>query len=157
MSFVFSLKGLLRVREIQEEAELRSLKALVAQVAARRAEIESLDSSLETNRRDVCVASLAGMSGAEWQFQGIRESLHWERRKALLAKLQEMERVQQEQRTRYLHARQQREIVSNLRDRQLAAYNLEESRRTQREIDDLFLIRQSAGRRERKSGLASAN
>ena len=35
----------------------------------------------------------------------------------------------------------QREILTSLRERQLAQYNLEESRRAQQRVDELFLIR----------------
>jgi len=155
MTFIFSLKALLRVREIREEAELQSLKAVVTQIAAARAQIEALDSSVESGRQDVCAVSLAGISGAEWHFQEIRESLHREQRKALVEKLQQLERAQQAHKARYIQARQQREIVSNLRERQLAAYNLEKSRQAQREIDEFFLIRQSVGKGDRKKRLAS--
>ena len=57
-----------------------------------------------------------------------------------------MERAQQAQQARYLHARLQRETLSHLRDQQLAAYDLEQSRKAQRQIDELFLMRRPARR-----------
>ncbi len=151
MAFVFNLKSVLRVREIREEAALQRLRAVLAQFAAARAEIQMLDDSVQSNRKDMCAASLSGMSGAELHFQSAGESAQSERRKFLVGRLQELERAQQAQRALYVQARQQREIVSNLRERQLLAYNLEESRRTQREIDEMFLIRLAAAGDRRRT------
>ncbi len=141
MAFRFTLQGLLRVRELQEKAELQGLQALAAKVAAARAEIAALDAHTEQARRTLWGDAAAGVSGAELHFGAAREAACREQRQALRARLQEMERAQQAQQARYLHARQQRETLSHLRDQQLAAYDLEQSRKAQRQIDELFLMR----------------
>ena len=144
MSFLFTLQGLLRVRELQEKSELQRLQAMAAQVAAARAEIASLDAGTEHARREVWAEASAGITGAELHFSVARESFYVEHRRMLHTKLQEMERAHQTQMSRYLKTRQQRETISHLRDRQLAEYELEQSRKSQRVIDELFLIRQAA-------------
>jgi flagellar export protein FliJ len=146
MAFLFTLQGLLHVRELQERAELQTLQTLAAQLAAVRAEIAALDAGEEQARRAVWAEASAGISGAELHFSAARESASLERRLTLRAKMQERECAQKAQMARYLQARQQRDILSHLRDQQLAAYELEQSRKTQRQIDELFLIRQAAGK-----------
>ncbi len=141
MAFVFPLQALLRVREIHETTERQSLQAIAAQAAATRAEIEALDRLAEQAWRELSRDSLAGVSGAELQFHLGRESSRQGQRQFLANRLQELETRRQAQQLCYRHARQQREILSTLRDQQLAAYELEQSRRQQREIDELFLMR----------------
>jgi len=146
MAFVFPLQGVLRVRELQERSELQRLQALAAQVAAARSEIASLETEAEQIRRGVWQEASAGISGAELHFSTARESASLERRRLLQTKLQELERAQQAQMQRYLQVRRKKETIAHLREEQLAAYELEQSRRTQRQLDELFLVRQAARR-----------
>ncbi len=146
MPFLFTLHALLRVREIEEKAELQRLQIMAAQIASARSEIASLDAGAERARRTLWEESPAGMSGAELQFSVTRDVIYRERRRTLAARLQELEQAQQTQQARYLKARQQREILSHLREQQLAAYEVDQSRKAQRQMDELFLLRQ-AGRK----------
>jgi flagellar export protein FliJ len=146
MAFAFPLQGVLRVRELQERSELQRLQTLAAQVAAVRAEIISLEAEAEQIRRGVWQEASAGISGAELHFSTSRESASLERRRLLQTKLQELERAQQAQMQRYLQVRRKKETIAHLREEQLAAYELEQSRRTQRQLDELFLVRQAARR-----------
>ena len=144
MAFVFPLQGVLRVRELQERSELQRLQALAAQLAGVRAEIVSLEAEAEQVRRSVWQDASAGISGAELHFSAARESASLERRRLLQTKLQELERAQQAQMQRYLQSRQKKETIAHLREEQLAAWELEQSRRTQRQLDELFLVRQAS-------------
>jgi len=146
MAFVFPLQGVLRVRELQERSELQRLQALAAQAAAARAEIANLETEAEQIRRGVWQDASAGISGAELHFSTARESASLERRRLLQTKLLELERAQQAQMQRYLQVRRKKETIAHLREEQLAAYELEQSRRTQRQLDELFLVRQAARR-----------
>ena len=152
MAFVFTLSALLRVREIHEKAALQTLRALASQAAAAQSEMEALDASMEEARREVCERSLAGVLGAELHFYGAHESAQRERRQRLVQKLRELEKARQKQQAVYLQARQKREVLSSLREKQLAAYNLEESRRTQRGLDELHLLNGLRTREERETG-----
>jgi len=144
MPFLFPLQGLLRVREVQEKTELQGLQSLAARVAAARAEIASLDAEAEQARRSVWEEASSGISGAELHVSAARDVASQEQRRALRTKLQGLESAQKAQLARYLLARQKREILAHLREQQLAAYELEQSRKTQRQIDELFLLRQAA-------------
>ena len=142
MAFHFSLNGVLRLRESLEKAEMQQLRAIAAAVASSRADLDSLDKNIETARRWTLDATATrGLTGAELHFEVLRESVLQTVRSSLAEKLAALERKRDEQQQRYLQARRQREILSNLYQRQLAAYRLEQSRREQQRIDELFLIR----------------
>jgi hypothetical protein len=97
---------------------------------------------MEAARRltfDTVVSS--GLTGAELHFEIARDAAWNAQRSQLLKKLFELEQKRKDQQARYLQARMQREILSNLHDRQLADYELDQSRRMQQRIDELFLIR----------------
>jgi flagellar export protein FliJ len=141
MPFRFTLRGPLRLREMQERVALRALQSIAAQAARVRADIASADASLEAARREVWSAAAAGLPAAQLHFHAVQEAALRERRRLLFDRLQELESARQKQQARYRLVRQQREVLSSLRERQLAVYDLEQSRRAQREIDELFLLR----------------
>jgi flagellar export protein FliJ len=141
MAFVFTLKTLLRLRELREASELRSLRSLAAEVLAVRAEIEALETAGEEQQRGVCRDSLQGISGADLHMHLRRQTLVRERRELLAQKLKELEKAREAQQDIYMGVRQEREALSTLREQHLAAYEEEQSRREQRQIDDLFLVR----------------
>jgi flagellar export protein FliJ len=144
MAFHFSLGALLRLRESLERQELQKLQICAANVARVRTDIESLDAEIEAAQREVFEQTATGISGAELQMAAISDGIRRQTRTSLLAKLAEFELAWKKQQVRFAEARQRREILSNLRQRQLAAYQLEWSRREQQQIDELFLIRRGA-------------
>lgn len=142
MSFHFTLNGVLRLRESLERSELQRLQSIAAAVARVRADIESLEGEMAAARRRTLDAVAAGgLTGAELHFEMAREASWILLRTELRNQLFQLEQKQKEQQARYFQARMQREIVSNLYKRQLAQYKLEQSRREQQRIDELFLIR----------------
>ena len=142
MPFHFTLKGVLRLRESLERSELQQLQLIASAVALARAEIEALEKEMTAaQRRTMDAVAAAGVTGAELHFELIREAAWNTRRTELLNRLFELEKKQTEQQDRYFQARMQRKIVSNLYDRQFAQYKLDQSRREQQRIDELFLIR----------------
>ena len=142
MSFHFTLNGVLRLRVSLERAELQRLQALAAAVARTREEIESLEQEMKADQRRLWEGAAAtGVTGAELHFQMAREGILIALRSELWIRLSDLEQQRTAQQGRYLQARMQREILSNLRKRQLAEYELDQSRREQQRIDELFLIR----------------
>ena len=154
MPFRFSLGALLRVRESQEKAELQRLHVCVAQMMQVREGIRLLDEETDAERRQLMEQVSAGVSGAELHMAVASEAVRRETRATMVVKLEELEAARKKQLLRYTAMRQQREILSNLRKRHWSAYQLEESRRAQQEIDELFLLRRgvaetnSIGKRE---------
>ncbi len=156
MPFHFSLSALLRLRESQEKNELQRLQTLVAQLAQIHAEIDSIDLQIEASRRELVEQASAGISGAELHAAVLGEINQLELRSRLDRKRDELERARKDQRTRYNEARMRREILSNLRERQLSAYQHEQARREQQLIDHLFLIDRSSRKRSDLSPRAEA-
>jgi flagellar export protein FliJ len=70
-----------------------------------------------------------------------RQMVVRDRREFLAQKLKDLEKAREAQQAIYMKARQEREAFSTLREQHLAAYEEEQSRREQRQIDDLFLVR----------------
>jgi len=147
MPFHFPLSSLLRLRESLEKNELQRLQALAAQIAQVRAEIESLDTQIESSRREVLEQAAAGISGAELHIAALGEFARLELRAKLIVRRDELERARQVQQARYVDARQRREILSSLQERQRSAYQHEQARREQQQVDELFLIRRSSKKR----------
>jgi len=125
-----------------EKAEWQKLQALAAEVVRTRAEIESVEKQMDALRRGTMNTLVSeGLTAAEWQFEIAREASLEALRSELVKKLVDLEEKRKQQQARYLKARMQREILSSLRERQLAQYELEELRRAQQRVDELFLIR----------------
>lgn len=141
MPFHFTLGPLLRLRESLERAELQRLRMMAMQVAQVKVEIESLDCEIEAARRQLLEQTATGISGAELNMAALLEASRREHRQRLVAKLDVLEQARRKQQSRYTEVRQQREIVSNLRKRQLSAYQREQARHDQQQVDEFFLIR----------------
>lgn len=141
MAFVFSLRTLLRLRELRETAELQTLRSLASEVAALQAEIEALETAGAEHQRGLWRDSLQGVSGADLHMHLRRQTVVRERRELLAQKLKDLEKAREAQQAIYMRARQEREALSTLREQHLAIYEEEHSRREQRQIDDLFLVR----------------
>jgi flagellar export protein FliJ len=148
MAFHFSLRALLRLRESVEKAELLRLQTIAAQAVQLRLEIESIDAEIKTRRQELLDQTAGGISGAELHLAALSEAARQQRRAQMLIKLNEVEQLRKKQQLRYTHAHQQREILSNLRERQLSVYVREQARREQQQIDELFLIRRAHKARE---------
>jgi len=145
MAFHFTLNGVLRLRESLEQAELQRLQFIAGAVALAHAEVESVENDIHSARRRTFDAvAAAGLTGAELHFEMEREAALNALRSQLLKKRADLEQKRKEQQARYVQARMQREILSNLYERQLADYELDQSRRAQQRIDELFLIRRAS-------------
>ena len=141
MPFRFSLETVLRVRKSFERLEHLRLVALGAIVAHVRRELESHDresanASLQSQR-----GLLAGAVAAELQFETVRRAIRMQQRVILESNLLELDRRYRKQQLVLLGAQRKREILENLRSRKLAAYQREQARREQQQIDELFLAR----------------
>jgi flagellar export protein FliJ len=148
MAFHFSLRALLRLRESVEKAELLRLQTLAAQAVQLRLEIESIDAEIRTRRQEILDQTAGGISGAELHLAALSEAARQQRRAQMSNKLNEVEELRKKQQLRYTYAHQQRETLSNLRERQLSVYLREQARREQQQIDELFLIRRAHRARE---------
>ena len=148
MAFRFSLAGVLRLRASLERAERARLLAVLAEMVPIRVEILALEEEMRAAAESLRSALGRGLSGAELQWEtGLRQQRD-KRRLELLRKFATLEVRRRKQVEIYRRARQQREILENLKARQLAQYELEQKRREQMRLDEVFLLSMAANSEE---------
>lgn len=140
MPFHFSLQAVLRCRESYEQRERQRLQVIIREVV--KAQQQREDAKLDRAKAQAQLAAKLrqGLNATEMQFELACDRARVRRITALndhLAKLEDLKRRQLEM---FRKAQQQRKILENLRERQLAAYQLLQTRREQQQMDDRFLI-----------------
>jgi flagellar export protein FliJ len=140
MPFRFPLQAVLRSRESFERRERQRLQIISrdvfkAQQQWERAKVERANtlSGLQQKLRK-------GSTAGELQFELFCDRARVRRITAWRERLSGLKELQRRQIEIYRHTQQQRKIMENLRDRQHAAYQLVQNRRTQQQMDDRYLI-----------------
>jgi len=140
MAFRFSLDMLLRLRvslERKEELNLQRINAALVQahqdLAQLRQERQAAWGEAQLRLRDSAPA-------AELHFELARDQAAQQRAEWLQQRIAQLEAARQEQQRVYRKARQDREILENLRDRKREKYDMDLSRSEQQNIDDLQLM-----------------
>jgi flagellar export protein FliJ len=141
MAFRFSLETLLRLRISQERAERMKLKAVISEQSLARTRLQEISEGSAFLYRDFQERLRSGMAGAELQLEIEREANVKSACKDLGARIAEIEQRRVTQLQSFRQARRNRESIENLRLRQLELYRVEQGRREQRDLDDLFLMR----------------
>ena len=137
----FSLQAVLTVRQQKEQAEERALAALSARMQPVRATLarvsEELTRHASMRRCENDTLRLAAehqAAAARWR--ALREA-EAELHKQLLA----LEQQRLEQQTRYLTARRDREMLTDLQQQQMVAWAAADAAQERKQTDDLFLSR----------------
>jgi flagellar export protein FliJ len=139
MAFQFSLEAVLHLRRGQERVERLKLEAILSEQAKTRASLAELIQSHFELRRHFQQDLGIGLVGSELQHEALREANVTSLRTSLRARLAELDQQRWAQARIFSKARQNREVLENLRLRKLNLYRIEQGRREQRELDDLFL------------------
>jgi flagellar export protein FliJ len=142
MAFHFSLEAVLRLRRGQERVERLKLEAILSEQAKTRARLEEATEDHFALRRGFQQELGRGLAGSELQYEAMREANLASLRATLQARLVELDQQRWAQAKIFVKARQHREVLENLRLRKLSLYRIEQNRREQQELDDLFLMRQ---------------
>lgn len=143
MPFQFRLEALHHFRKsVEHQQELR-LRAANQQVARIRHLIEQIELRINETGKQRFSQLGAGTTAAELQFSLLCESALRQQIQELRRELVRFQALRDQQQRIYQQARREREVLESLRDRQLREYEREASRREQRELDDLFLLRQA--------------
>jgi len=143
MAFRFPLDTVLRLRQNLERQELLRLQQANQHVTGIAAHIAQLNRALTEGAKQQVEQLDSGLTGAEMQFQWVCRSVLLESRTELEQKLIAAQRARDVQAEVFRIAHQQRETIETLRRRRLQLYRLYETRREQREADDLFLQRRT--------------
>ena len=142
MRFRFSLETVLRLRQSLEDSERQRLQILLADRAQLQTEIgETIASRAALGARMISFLQQQRLTGAEMQFaaQRVRAcDLHSARLDASIANLtKQIERQQ----ALLLRRRVDRKVLEQVRERQRSRYEAETQRRTQSQIEELFLLK----------------
>lgn len=140
MAFRYTLQSVLRLRVSLERQEELRLFATAAVVARLRAEVELLNQNQLSRRRELIGQLQVGSSGAVLHFAAVCDTAYNAARMKLETQLQEAESRRLAQLRVYQEARQKREILEGLRDRQQTAFDLSFTRHEQQDIDEAYLI-----------------
>ena len=140
MPFRFSLQAVLRCRESFEQRERQRLEVVTREVFRAREQRDQAKLDRATALGQLKEKLRQGMPAIEMQFELACDRARIRRIAAANDHLAKMEDLRRRQLEIFHKAQQQRKIMENLRDRQLAAYRLLQTRRAQQQLDDRFLI-----------------
>jgi flagellar export protein FliJ len=148
MAFRFALQAVLHLRQSLEHQQELRLRAVNQQVTRVQHAIRQMDSNRELLRAARGQELQRGLTAAELRFElQCEEALVCQRRE-LETQCTRLQQMRDQQRAILQQARQARETLEAVRDRQLQVYRQQAARREQRELDDLFLMRTKDSKRD---------
>lgn len=140
MSFRFALAPLLRLRQSIERQRTLQLQEANLQVSRARETMARLERSLDDAAQSDSARLAVGCTAADLQFASVlRDNLeHF--RKELHSGVRKLELARQKVLGEYHQAYREREVLENLRARQRHAYQQDQLRREQQELDASYLL-----------------
>ncbi len=140
MAFRFALAPLLRLRQSIERQRALQLQEANLQVSRAQETLAQLERFLSDSAQSESAGLIVGCTAAELQFASVvRENLrHF--RQELQSDIRKLELLRQQAASEYHQAYREREVLETLRARQRRAYQQEQLRRQQRELDAAFLL-----------------
>ena len=147
MAFHFPLQAVFHFRQsVEHQQELR-LRAANQQVSKVQHLLEQLDNRILQMQLLESQELGVGTTSAELRFALGREEWLRQQRQDVERELAHWQTLRDQQQKIFQQARRERETFETLRDQQLHEYERDAARREQRQLDDLFLLRQAYLRR----------
>lgn len=141
MAFRFSLAAVLKFRESMEQQAYLALERIQQEIAQTERRMQKCEERLALATQRRLTELRHGIASIHLQSAYDEELALQQQREALQAKLQELQLNRLECLKTYELARQKREVLSDLRARQLDVYHREQLKRQQKMLDDIFLSR----------------
>lgn len=141
MPRTFTLAAVLALRQQKEEAEERALAAISAQVQQIRSALERVAQETTRHAQERAREVHSLLAAAHHQASHAQLLLLRRAQAEWNEQLDAAERLRHEQQARYVEARSQREMLSELQQQQRAAWEDELSDREQKRLDDQFASR----------------
>lgn len=141
MPFQFSLRALLRLRQSYEQRERLRLSLLNAAFNRLQQEYEETAHQRKSGLEELNNRLRVGMMGSELRTATDSLEQSANRQLQLKEQMKALEIQVRKQTEIYLESQRKRKILESLRERERQAYELEENRREQQRIDDLFVQR----------------
>ena len=138
MGFKFPLGTVLQVRKIREDREERMLQQILFEINQAKNVLEQVDAALErtnSKRRDVLHQMQEGrdVHGSYGEIAALKQN-----RSEIVAHLQKLDDLRLRQVKVLESARSDREMLTDMRDDQKAAYQSDMTKREQKALDDNF-------------------
>ncbi|MGP0020509.1 MAG: flagellar export protein FliJ [Candidatus Sulfotelmatobacter sp.] len=143
MAFYFPLQAVFHFRQsVEHQQELR-LRTANQQVARARRVVEQFDERIRQVQLRQTNELGAGTTSAEMRFALTGEAALCHQRQEAERDLSRWQNLREQQQKIFQQARRERETFESLRNHQLHDYERTAARREQRQLDDLFLLRQA--------------
>jgi len=140
MSFRFALDPLLRLRQSIERQRTLQLQEANLRVSRAQETLAQLERYLSDSAQSDAAALISGRTAGELQFASVlRENLH-RFRQDLQSDIRKLQLARQQAASEYHQAYREREVLETLRARQRRAYQQEQLRRQQQELDAAYLL-----------------
>ena len=141
MAFQFSLAAVLRLRESVEKREERALQSIQLEVARTLQQVEQLGVAIggaHQARERALQQTISGghLHSLLWEEQAAEQQL-----KLLMGQLQVLEQAREKQMKVYQTAHREREMLTDMRQKQKDVYERERLREEQKRLDDIFMAR----------------
>lgn len=143
MPFRFPLEAVFHLRQSLEHQQELRLRAANQQVLKVRHLIEQIDEQTLQAQLQFSQELSGGTTAVEVCFALSRETALRSLRRDLERELARLENLRDQHQRIFQEARRQRETFESLRNQQLREYERDQSRREQRRLDELFLLRQT--------------
>ncbi|MGB7333024.1 MAG: flagellar FliJ family protein, partial [Terriglobales bacterium] len=131
---------LLRLRQSIERQRTLQLQEANLQVSRARETMARLDRSLDDAAQSDSARLAAGCTAADLQFASVLRDNLQHYREELYSDVRKLELARQKVLGEYHQAYREREVLENLRTRQRHAYQQEQLRREQQELDASYLL-----------------
>jgi len=141
MPFQFPLAAVLQYRKSLEEQEYLALERIHHEITGVEGQIARAEEWLVDARQSRASDLARGVASIHLQGAYDRELALERQRDSLQSQLRELKHKLQQHLKSYEVARQKREVLDELRHRQLDVYARHQAKRQQNVLDDLFLSR----------------
>jgi flagellar export protein FliJ len=140
MPFRFTLAGPLRLRQMQERQQQMALYELLRQAAQLQEQAAKLAQCQLRAKAECSDQMRRGVTGIEVQFAQFCVRTMEARQQQLVQRQSDLDTKISLQRAALAEARQARQVIEKVRDRQFDLYRREQEHKSQRRLDDLFLL-----------------
>lgn len=147
MPFRFPLQAVFHLRQSLERQQELRLRTANQQVAKVRRLLEQLDDRIRQAQLRESQELGVGTTAAELRFALLHETSVRQQRQDTERELARWQNLRDQQQKIFQLARRERETIESLRDHQSREYQRDAARHEQRELDDIFLLRQAYLRR----------
>ena len=139
MPFNFQLATVLKFRQGMEQREYIALERIQHEIVSTAAQLEQLETARQLAVRGTDSNLRKGTPAILLQTDLDQEQALEQEKKKLRIRLGELDNQKTQRLKQYEIARQKREVLEELRNRQFESFTREQAKREQAQIDDMFL------------------